>query len=292
MFYAYLGSIYISRNYFNRAFEIRSRSLKEILILLTSLMISVIISLIIYYGVKSFFIVYYKQQDQINFYHLSLRALSTVVGFIIIYSVYISIRYYNEALRDQLEKERSERDNIELKYRLLYNKLDPHFLFNNFNTLHSLIVEKDQKAEDFIVSLSRIMRYSFISQDRQIVPLEEELTIMKDYIQIMESRFPNALQCQIKGEVLQGNLIPMTLLHLVENVIKHNEIGPEKPIQIQVEINGNGVCVSNNVVNKEKRNSSSHTGLRHLNEAYKLKFKREIRIESNRSFFCVIVPFV
>jgi sensor histidine kinase YesM len=293
LFYAYVGCISVANNFFGQVYVITSRWLREIMILVTSLLISIVISLIIYYGLKSFFIMYYNQQDQITLYHLSLRALSTIVGFIIIYSVYISIRYYNEALRDQLEKERSERDNIELKYKLLYNKLDPHFLFNNFNTLHSLIVDKDSRAEDFIVSLSRIMRYSFNSQDRPIIPVGEELIILKDYISIMESRFPNSLHCVItKDDHLRGHLVPMSLLHLVENVIKHNEISAVSPIQIHVEINHTGVRVSNNVVKKANINTSSKTGLSHLNEAYKLKFGKEIRIERSKSTFCVTVPFI
>lgn len=261
-----------------------------------SFFIAFVLSLIVgvgsYAAMKQFYISFLHENDRINIYHLSLSGLSTLAGYILIYSVYISNRYYSRSISLELKEEQLERERLELKYQLLSNKTNPHFLFNNLNALHSLISENSTAAEHFLVSLSKIMRYSFKTHEDDIVSLEEELTILEDYALIMKNRFDQALQLSIKNECNgKVGVLPMSLMNLMENAVKHNEVSLQNPLRIDIVIDKEKIIFTNNRTPRIVHDSSG-SGLKHLKEIYLQKYERDILIEKTEKTFQVTVPLI
>lgn len=255
-------------------------------------LISLAVSLATYTALKQFYISILDQNDIINIYHLSLTSLSTLAGFILIYSVYISNRYYSRSLSLELKEEQLERERLEMKYELLNNKMNPHFLFNNLNTLHSLISEDSRAAEHFLVSLSKIMRYSFKTHDHDFVPLSEELEVLEDYALIMKNRFNDAMLLSVKNEANNNAaLLPMSLMNLMENAVKHNEISTDKPLKIDICIDNRNIVFTNNL-NPKMVHDSSGSGLKHLKEIYAQKYNREVLVEKTKEEFRVSIPVI
>ncbi len=262
------------------------------LLFIGAFLVSLVVSLATYAAMKQFYITVFHQNDRLNIYHLSLTTLTTLAGYILIYSVFISNRYYSRSLGLELQEEQFQRERIELKYQLLSNKMDPHFLFNNLNTLHTLIAENNTTAEQFLVSLSKIMRYSFKTHEHDLVSLDEELAILEDYALIMKNRFDNALLLSIKNEAdSKASVLPMSLMNLMENVVKHNEISVQQPLNIQISIDQQQVVFTNDRRSKIVQDSSG-SGLNHLKEIYAQKYKLEIQVEKTEDSFTVTVPLI
>ena len=82
----------------------------------------------------------------------------------------------------QLEIQKRENEKRESELRLLKSQVDPHFLFNNLNTVDSLIDKNPKIAKEYINHLSRLYRYLIHTKDDEVVHLQEELDFARNYI--------------------------------------------------------------------------------------------------------------
>ena len=290
-FYCYLFFIrFIDRRLEATAW---SNNLKLFLAFLFGWVISLVFGLIFYVMVKQLLIVLNNQNDSIGFYHLFINVLSITVGYVLIFSMYLVTKISQKQLEAELKQSTFEKEKLHLQYELLYNKLEPHFLFNNLNTLHSLIVEENKMAEGFVMSLSKVMRYSFQSQDRESVTVEEELDILDHYVSIMKERLGDSLSYRVESiKNRQRHIIPMTLPNLMENVIKHNETGSDNPLHIRVTESEQYLEVINNVNLKETQNGGGKNGLSTINEIYQIKTGKHVSYAEKEGFFKVKIPYL
>lgn len=107
--------------------------------------------------------------------------------------------------------------------RALQSQIHPHFLFNAFNTLYGIIPRQGSDARRMLLNLFDIFRY-FLQSETTFVPLEQELRIVKAYLDIEESRLRDKLQINIDvdSDVLQKLVPVLSIQPLVENAIKHD----------------------------------------------------------------------
>ncbi|MGC3982460.1 MAG: histidine kinase [Steroidobacteraceae bacterium] len=110
----------------------------------------------------------------------------------------------------------------EARLGLLRSQLDPHFLFNTLNTVSSLMEKDARGARRMIAQLSALLRDSLEDKDLE-VPLERELSFLRRYIDIMQTRFHGRLSVveNIEPETLSAMVPTLVLQPLVENAIKH-----------------------------------------------------------------------
>lgn len=120
-----------------------------------------------------------------------------------------------------VENEQLQAENIRNQYEVLKNQLNPHMLFNSLNTLQSLVRENQNKAQDYIQELSRVLRYTLQSNDSQSVSLREEMDFASAYIFLLKMRFENNLQfdIQINKSFETYHLPPMAIQVLIENAV-------------------------------------------------------------------------
>lgn len=123
----------------------------------------------------------------------------------------------------EIERERLMQLKAKAELHALQSRINPHFLFNSFNSIASLISVDPDGAEKMIVQLSELFRYSLNSQESNFVTIEEELKIVDIYLKIEKVRFGENLDFQIKSSpTILGNEIPRFLIQpLVENAVKH-----------------------------------------------------------------------
>ena len=84
-----------------------------------------------------------------------------------------------------------EKQQKENELKLLRSQIDPHFLFNNLNTLDSLIDSDAEKAKEYINRLSLIYRYLIKTKDAEVMELSEEIELAENYIFLIKTRFEN-----------------------------------------------------------------------------------------------------
>ena len=291
-FYIYLFSIDKAEQFAETSLKIKAIWGKRLVAFLIALGVSQILTLSLYAMLKQFYISYLGQNDVLNIYHLTSRALSTIFGFSLMYSIYISIKIYNESLEKELKLEQAKHAQLSLRYNQLSSKLDPHFLFNNLNTLHTLLPQNAQQAEKFIVSLSKILRYSLQQGKEELISLEQELKLLQEYIEITKSRFGDALQ--VRFEIKHDSnwlLFPMTLIHLMENAIKHNEVSEDKPLEVSISEQDKHLYFKNNR-NPKIQNSSLGGSLSTLQELYQYKTNSKLKISKSKDDFIVSIPLI
>lgn len=105
----------------------------------------------------------------------------------------------------------------------LTRQLNPHFLFNAFNTIRGTIFEDPQRAADLVTQLSELFRFHLSQAERSTQTLEEEWRLAQRYLAIEQARLEQRLRVKVDLDpvCLSRSLPSLALLLLVENAIKH-----------------------------------------------------------------------
>jgi len=210
-------------------------------------------------------------------------------------AVYECITYFSKWKEAISEAEQLEKLNIESQFRSLQGQLSPHFLFNSFNVLSSLIAENPRRAEDFVDELSKVYRYLLRSNEQELVSVGDELRFIHSFFYLLQTRHGAGilLKTEIPAAIYQQKLPSLGLQILVENAVKHNEISIEKPLLIEIFLNKeNQIVVRNNIQRKKTHVMSTRVGLSNLEERYKLLGVSGFAIRMDVDFFEVSLPLL
>lgn len=190
----------------------------------------------------------------------------------------------------QLDIQEREKEKKESELRFLKSQIDPHFLFNNLNTVDALIDSNPEGAKIYVNRLSNLYRYLTRTKDDEVVPLEEELEFVKNYIYLMEQRYGEAYTFEIQNDLDISDLLipPGALQTLMENVIKHNNGSEATPIKTEILITSENICVKNNVSLKKTVKDSYGVGLTNLKARYKLLSDKKVSIKKGANYEVVL----
>ena len=128
-----------------------------------------------------------------------------------------------EARTRQMEEERANKLLAQARLSSLESSIHPHFLFNTLNSIAALIPSDPGRAEELVGRLASLLRFSLNAQHSGLVPLAQELKVVRDYLEIEAARYGPRLRYGILVPDSLGSIrIPaMSLQTLVENSIKH-----------------------------------------------------------------------
>ena len=128
-----------------------------------------------------------------------------------------------EARERQIREERARKLAVEARLSSLESRLHPHFLFNTLNSVSALIQEDPQRAEEMVGRLAALLRCSLDANPQSVAPLEQELKIVRDYLEIEQTRFGERLRYAIHApdELLHSEVPVLAIQTLVENSVKH-----------------------------------------------------------------------
>jgi sensor histidine kinase YesM len=184
----------------------------------------------------------------------------------------------------------------EMRLKILQQKVDPHFLFNNLNVLSSLIDLDPKAANEFLDKLAKLYRYILHTQNAEVVPLGEELSFAKDYVYLLGRRFGPAYEFDwLVPSVASANglmIVPTALQSLLENVVKHNAGSGKEPLRVDIRVEDSTLTVSNRISPKERNIEASGTGLQNLIDRYALLTDRQIDIKREGQTFMVELPLL
>jgi len=152
-------------------------------------------------------------------YSFLIAALVYTVSVLIFYLI-INIRkgYETEKImiKNELQVKKAELN-------ALKNVIQPHFLFNSFNTLTALIETDKENAGEFCRGLSDYLRYSLKFSESSFVTVEQELENLSNYLRVEKIRMGERLNIKysVQEETKKINILPFSILTFVENGIKH-----------------------------------------------------------------------
>jgi len=179
-------------------------------------------------------------------------------------------------------KHAQEEKLAELQLKSLKNQFNPHFTFNVINTISSMLYEKDKQTIDsYLKKFSRLIRYSLQSSERISNTLNEEITFIKNYLEIQQARFAGVFDYKINiaTDVDRNSEVPKMVMHTyVENAIKHGlqplERGGHLNISVFVEaayliieIDDNGI---GRAKSKEMHAIGTGSGLRIMEQIFSM----------------------
>lgn len=199
----------------------------------------------------------------------------------------------NKQQQTALENKTLLSENMQTRYEALKNQVDPHFLFNSLNTLHSLIKIDADKAQEYVQQLSYVFRHTL--QNQEVISLEEELKYTQAYCHLMQIRYGNSLQLEYKIDehYYDYRIIPLSLQILVENAIKHNVVSNKQPLTITFATHSNDtISISNPIQLKKELEEGEGIGLTNLAERYRLMWQREISVQQDNDIFKVVIPIM
>ena len=227
-------------------------------------------------------------------YDIMPRLINTLsVAFILsdVFAVTTAFLYFRQSQTTTLELEQTAREKAILQSQMLQKNLEPHFLFNNLSVLSGLARKKPEQIEDFIDDFSDVYRYYLNHGKKQLVELENEISFLKKYMNLMEKRFGKAYQIENNIEDSQGFIIPCSLQLCVENAIKHNKGNEENPLLITLSREKNSILIKNKL-NKVDFTLGTGTGNDYLKRQYQLNFNKEVVFTETNHEFIVEIPLV
>ena len=194
----------------------------------------------------------------------------------------------------ELKAQKLKKENTQAQLLALKNQINPHFLFNSFNILNSLIELDSGRAKQFLEKLSNIYRVFLENINESLIPLQKEIEVMESYRDLLQTRFHNHLKIDIK---MEGNnselLIPRGVSQmLMENAIKHNGFNKKTPLYISIYTEVEYLVIKNNKQKRTEPSTSTGIGLRNIKARYELQGNEELLIENTDQYFIVKAPLL
>ncbi len=186
-----------------------------------------------------------------------------------------------------------ENEHLRTELSFLHMQINPHFLFNSLNTIYGMSLKKSDNAPKAVLKLSQLLRYMIEETGHDMVPLEQEVTYLNNFIELQRMRSGPQLSVSfnVSGDINSASIAPMLLLPFVENAFKYgltNSI--DSPIQIDLVASKERIVFS--VINRKFENMERHSsgiGIPNVERRLALLYpnKHELNIEDSGDSYSV-----
>ncbi|SFF01393.1 GHKL domain-containing protein [Chitinophaga sp. CF118] len=210
------------------------------------------------------------------------------------------IKMVHAVNQHQLKEAQREVAQSKSELHLLQSQLSPHFLFNTLNNLYGLSITNHEKIPPLLLKLSELLRYSVYDASDVYVPLKDEITYIKNYIEFEKIRIGDRLVLTTDVEEMMDadvKIAPMLLIVFIENAFKHSKNTATDNIFIDIKLKtwGNSILFSvKNTYGKEVQdnnilNKSSGMGLPNVAKRLELLYHNahELSVRSDEMFYKV-----
>jgi two-component system, LytTR family, sensor kinase len=243
----------------------------------------------------SFIKVHFLQSDMYIQYRLMVINYF-IFAFIMQLNVAFDLgSYFLQQWQDsKIQQATFDKEKAQFNLELLRNQVNPHFLFNNLNTLSALIYEDQDKAAGFLRMLSKVYRNILEYKNKETVSLSDELQFFDTYWQLLQIRFKDMIQVFIRVDpnLHHKKMIPLTLQLLIENAIKHNVVSMQNPLLITIESQKDMLIVSNPIIKKESLDYSSGLGLKIISNRYAYLSEKPFEVINDGTHFTLKIPLL
>lgn len=199
--------------------------------------------------------------------------------------------YLKEQRNLQLQKE-----NADAQLELLTAQVHPHFLFNTLNNIYSKTQIESPGGAKMILELSHILRYILDEGRKHLVPLEGELQLLHDYINLEKVRYDQRLDLYVSfpENVEKHYIAPLLLISFVENAFKHGSSKMIRNPWINLKIELVNEQLDLKLMNGKRPSSENHsnrkgTGIENVQKRLELLYpgKHSLQIENSEDVFVV-----
>ncbi len=189
--------------------------------------------------------------------------MSRFILAIAVLSANVATKQFFRSVHDRERLKQLEYQNLQTELTMLRYQINPHFFMNTLNNIHALVDVDQEQAKETIVELSHLMRYLLYDTNRLDAPLDKEIDFMRNYVKIMQIRYPDTVKVALDFPEQPGNITmpPLLFISFIENAFKHG-ISYRRPsfIDISISIQGDELqfrCVNSNA----GHNNDKHHGI-------------------------------
>jgi len=188
-------------------------------------------------------------------------------------------RKENEAAQLHAEK-------METELKFLRSQTNPHFLFNTLNNIYTLTLVKSDKAPEYLLTLSDMLRYMLYECNASRVSLDKEVGYIRSFIALNLLKDSGGLNVRFHSDPIKGDLTiaPMLLIPLVENAFKHSKFEDKEKgwIDIRLQLVGKELRleVRNSLPSQQQPTDlTGGTGLTNVKRQLELVYPEQFRLE-------------
>jgi two-component system, LytTR family, sensor kinase len=195
------------------------------------------------------------------------------------------LKYY----REQRKVERETSLTREVQLNSLRSQLNPHFLFNTFNTLYGVSLQYPARVSDLLMQASQLMRYQLESGSKKCVSLKDEIGFVESYINLEKERVGHRCEVefsQLVEDPAQYKIPVMLLVAFIENAFKHGTCSVEHcyvTVSLRMENEWFIMEVRNSVPRKKPDVISTGIGLKNARERLAILYPDRHRLEIKES---------
>lgn len=221
------------------------------------------------------------------------RNIRFIVSYFLFGIIYIAYVFYNKNIQQEKYLKKVEETLNQSNLSNLRAQLNPHFLFNNLNSLDELIHTDQDKASDFLADFADIYRFCLDNANQHLISLREELSFAQSYFDMMIQKYPNEYELEKDNFEEDDFLIPpFSCQTLIENVIEHNRPHKDKQIHIYIFQKEEYLVIQNNKGLKARKTMESGKAIDNLKTQFKLLETAPVLIEDGDDNFTVKIPLI
>jgi sensor histidine kinase YesM len=192
--------------------------------------------------------------------YYNIWELQVIVGAYVVFSTVLYLVWQYAAVLI------ANRDKAQNELSALKAQINPHFLFNNLNTIYSMASRNDENTKEVILQLSDFLRYVLYDTTSEFIPLEKEVDIIRTYVELQKSRIDSditTVTLELNGDFGNQKIAPLLLLPLAENCFKHGSGKKDGFIRIQIDLMGKELrfTTKNTIVLREKGGAEEYGGI-------------------------------
>lgn len=221
----------------------------------------------------------------------------TLVETLPIIIVIVAFKLAWDSNRRQRELERLEKLMRESEIQFLKSQINPHFLFNNLNTLYAYVIDNSPKAPSIILELSAVLRYMLYDCKINLVALTKEIQHLENYVSLNQLQIGNRGRIRFTKAIvkLDFSIPPLILIVFVENAFKHStgsqvsNVDAEVCVRVSEEGRLTFLCKNNYSRDYQSTNLAKGIGLENVRKRLDLQYpgEHELDIQDNGNMFTV-----
>lgn len=150
--------------------------------------------------------------------------LLNFIAYICFIGTAIALISMKNLIETEEERKEAERKRIEAELKNLKSQLNPHFLFNTLNNIYALIAISQDKSQEAIMELSKMLRYVLYEAETDTVPINKEVEFINNYVKLMKLRLSNKVDVQVDMDIDRNPTLPIApllFISMIENAFKH-----------------------------------------------------------------------
>ncbi|MEO9964815.1 MAG: histidine kinase [Reichenbachiella sp.] len=224
--------------------------------------------------------------------------INAIVISILLLLIDTGFRSSFRLVKTEYDHNQLEKENIRNRLSILKNQVSPHFFMNTLNNVHALIEVNPEEAQHAIIKLSKLMRAMLQEPDSESIRLKDEISIQKNYVELMGIRYNHKLDLQTNypDDIAEQKIPPLLFTSLIENAFKYGvSYKADSFIHISMEIKGEKlkfeIANSNHKKGNEPTGGIGLTNVRdRLQLLYQSDYEMVVKEEENKFTVQLTIP--